>query len=333
MTGLLKTMRRLTSGFGALSFAMLVTVPAWAEDLIGQPTDRAIDMQPAASVMRHESIWFHNWILMPIITVISLFVLGLLVWVAVRYNSRANPVPARWSHNTLIEITWTAVPVLILMVISIFSFRLLFNYHAMPPVDVTVKATARQWNWDYEYPDQRIAAFTSAMLPEVDARARGVPFRLASTAPMVVPVGRVVRVLVTAEDVIHAFAMPAFGNKIDAVPGRVNETWFRAERIGTYYGQCSELCGIDHAFMPIEIRVVSQADFNAWVAQRATPAPPPAAAAPVAAVPGAAAAPVAASTIPAVAGGPAAAATPAASAAAPPANPTAPAAPAAVPAR
>jgi cytochrome c oxidase subunit 2 len=269
-------MRRLVSGGAAGLYAAAVSATAFAQN-IGQPTDGALGLQPGVTPLRHEATAFHDLLLMPIITVISLFVLALLIWVMVKYNRRANPIPARFTHNTMVEVVWTVAPVLILMVIAIFSFRLLFNYHTTPPVDVTVKVTGRQWNWDYEYPDLHIPAYTSAMLPEAEARARGVPYRLAATAPMVVPVNRVVRILTTAEDVIHAFAMPAFGNKVDAVPGRVNETWFRAERVGTYYGQCSELCGVDHAFMPIEIRVVSQAEFDAWVRQRARP-PAPAAA-------------------------------------------------------
>lgn len=277
----------------------MFTVQAKAQDLMGQPTPDGIDLQPAASELKHDAIFFHNVILMPIITIITLFVLGLLIWCAVRYNKKANPVPARWSHNTMIEVIWTAAPVLILMFIAIFSFKLLFKYHDTPTPYMTVKATGYQWYWGYEYPDQKISEITSTMLPEEDAKAKGVPYRLAATEPMVVPVNQVVRVQVTGADVIHAFALPAFGLKTDGIPGRLNETWFRAEKTGTYYGQCSELCGIDHAFMPIEIKVVSQGEFNAWVAQKA---PPPAPAAPVAAPAADAAAPAAApSTAPAAA--------------------------------
>jgi cytochrome c oxidase subunit 2 len=170
-------------------------------------------------------------------------------------------------------VIWTAGPVLILLVIAIFSFRLLFDYHDMPPPYMTVKANGYQWYWGYEYPDQKIAEETSNLLPKDKADAAGVPYLLATTQPMIVPVNKVVRVLVTGEDVIHSFSVPAFGIKIDAVPGRVNETWFNANRTGTFYGQCSQLCGIDHGFMPIEVKVVSQADFDAWVASKA---PPPA---------------------------------------------------------
>lgn len=250
------------AGLGAAMFA----AAARAEELMGQPTPGGLGLQPAASplkVMAHE---FHDNILLPIIVGISLFVLALLLWVIIRYNKRANPTPARWSHNTPIEIVWTVVPVLILVFIAIFSFRLLYAYHDMPKPDLTVKVTGNQWNWGYEYPDQGIDEYVSNMLPEAEAKAAGVPYRLAADKPMVVPVNKTVRLLITGADVIHAVGLPAFGLKTDAVPGRVNETWFRADRTGVFYGQCSELCGVDHAFMPIQINVVTQAEFEAWVA-------------------------------------------------------------------
>jgi len=247
---------------------MLWGAAARADDLIGQPTPGAIDLQPGVTDLRNQAIWFHDIILLPIITIITLFVLGLLVWVVIRYNKRANPVPAKWSHNTAIEVAWTLIPVLILVVISIFSFRLLFDYNDMPKPDVTIKATGYQWYWGYEYPDQKVGEFISNVLPEDQANAKGVPYRLAATEPLVVPVNAVVRVQVTGADVIHAFAVPSFGIIADAVPGRLNETWFKAKRVGTYYGNCRELCGVDHAFMPIEVKVVSQADFDAWVAKK-----------------------------------------------------------------
>lgn len=322
------------------SLAVFLASPAWAQDLMGQPTPGGIALQPAASPLKHQAHIFHDAILLPIITAICVLVLGLLVWIVIRYNAKSNPTPARWSHNTLIEIIWTVVPVLILVGISLFSFRLLFAYHDMPTPDLTVKATGNQWNWAYEYPDQGVAEYISNMLPEDEARARNVPFRLAADEPIVVPVGKTVRVLVTASDVIHAFALPAFGLKIDAVPGRVNETWFRAERTGVFYGQCSELCGVDHAFMPIQINVVTEAEFAAWVASKGGSMTP----ATAEAAPGGTAAQVQAGTTGAPtavdAAAPAAiptaqtATTPTAPAAAPAAAPTAPAAtaPAAAPA-
>ena len=271
MNAKVKGMRGLLAAFAAVVMTAMATGMARADDLLGQPSPGGMGLQPAASPLKHQVHFFHDVILLPIITIISLFVLALLLWIVVRYNKKSNPTPAKWSHNTTIEVIWTLVPVLILMVIAIFSFRLLFDYHNMPKPDLTVKAVGYQWNWGYEYPDQKIPEFISAMLPEEEVAKRGLPhsvFRLAATEPMVVPVGKVVRVQVTAADVIHAFALPAFGLKTDAIPGRVNETWFRADRTGVFYGQCSELCGVDHAFMPIQINVVTEAEFAAWVASK-----------------------------------------------------------------
>ena len=318
----------LIGGATASALAVFAAAPTWAQDLVGQPTPGGIGLQPAASPLKVEAHFFHDVILMPIITIISLLVLGLLLWIVVRYNKRTNPVPARWSHNTLIEIIWTVVPVLVLVFIALFSFRLLFAYHNMPDPDVTVKVTGNQWNWAYEYPDQKVPEYISNMVPEGELAERGIPhnlYRLAADEPMVVPVGKTVRLLITAADVIHAVGLPAFGLKTDAVPGRVNETWFRADRVGTFYGQCSELCGVDHAFMPIQINVVTEAEFAAWVASKggsmtpqAAPAPAAAAPAPAAAegaVPAAPAIAAAGSTPTAPATTPAPAAAPAASAA------------------
>ena len=285
-------MRTLTAGLAAGVSGLMFSAQAFAGDLIGQPTPGAIDMQPGVTPLKEDAIFFHNYILLPIITVITVFVLGLLLWCVFRYNKRANPVPARWSHNTPLEVAWTLIPVLILVFIAIFSFKLLFAYHDMPKPDLTIKATGYQWYWGYEYPDQKIPEFVANILPEDQAKARGVPYRLASTQPVVVPVNKTVRVLTTGADVIHAWAVPAFGVIMDAIPGRVNETWFKADRIGTYYGSCRELCGVDHAFMPIEVHVVSQADFDAWVATKKPAAPPAAAAsAPATAAPSATPAP------------------------------------------
>jgi cytochrome c oxidase subunit 2 len=260
---------------GALSaiIAGAFAAQAWAADLLGQPTNGAIDMQPSAAPLRDSQMWFHNFVLLPITTAIALFVAALLIWCVIRYNKKANPVPAKWAHNTPVEVIWTVVPVLILMFIAIFSFKLLYAFHDMPRPDVTVKATGNQWYWSYEYPDLKVAEYTSKVMPE--AQAGPTMYRLKSDNPMVVPVGKVVRVLVTGADVIHAWTVPAFGVKVDAVPGRVNQTWFKAERTGTFYGQCSELCGVDHAFMPIEVKVVSQPEFDAWIASKGGGAPAP----------------------------------------------------------
>jgi cytochrome c oxidase subunit 2 len=277
-------MQALAAGIATGAVTAFWSASAFAADLIGQPTDGAMGMQPGVTPLKHDAIFFHNAILLPIITGITFFVLGLLIWCIVRFNKRANPVPAKWSHNTPLEVAWTLVPVLILVVIAVFSFKLLFEYHDMPKPYMTVKATGYQWYWGYEYPDKKIPEFVSNVLPEDQAKAKGVPYRLAATQPLVVPVNQTIQVLVTGADVIHAFAVPAFGVIMDAVPGRVNSTWFKVDRIGTYYGSCRELCGVDHAFMPIEVKVVSQADFDAWVASK-TAAKPAAAPTTVAAAP------------------------------------------------
>jgi len=280
-------MRKLWSSAGAGLVALAAAGAARADDLLGQPTPGGLGLQPSGSILKQQAITFHNWILMPIITAIALLILALLAICIVRFNSRANPTPARWSHNTTVEMLWTGLPVLILTFIAIFSFKLLFAYNAMPKPDLTVKATGYQWYWGYAYPDQKIDEFTSNYLDEAAAKAAGEPYLLGVNNPLVVPVGKTVRVLVTGADVIHDFGVPAFGLKMDAVPGRVNATWFRADKIGTYYGQCDQLCGVNHAYMPIEIKVVSQPDFDAWVARKA---PPPAPAPPTPAAPAAPAA-------------------------------------------
>jgi cytochrome c oxidase subunit 2 len=285
-------MGNLWARIGSAFALAAIGAQARAEELLGQPTPGAIDLQRSASPLRDDVMFFHNDILLPIITVIVLFVLALLVICMVRFNKRANPTPARWSHNTVIEVLWTGVPVLILMFIAIFSFKLLFKYHDMPQPYMTVKATGYQWYWGYAYPDQKIDEITSTVTPEDKTTPQ--LYRLAADNPMVVPVNQVVRVQVTGADVIHSFSVPAFGVKIDAIPGRLNETWFKANQVGSYYGQCSQLCGINHAFMPIQVNVLSQADFNAWVASK-QPKPPPAAAP----VPAAAPAPPAPAAAPA----------------------------------
>jgi cytochrome c oxidase subunit 2 len=291
---LIGRLRGLARTVGLAAMGAMISVAARAEEVVGQPVPGGMGLQPAASILKHKAIWFHTWILMPIITVITLFVLVLLLICIVRFNKRSNPTPAKWSHNTFIEVIWTGFPVLILMVIAIFSFKLLYQYHAMPRPDLTVKATGYQWYWGYEYPDQKIAEYTSNVLSEADAKAAGEPYLLAADHALVVPVDKTVQVLVTGADVIHDFALPAFGLKTDAVPGRVNSTWFKAEKTGVYYGQCDQLCGVNHAFMPIEIKVVTQPEFDAWVASQQAPASasaPAASGAPAAASAAAAAAP------------------------------------------
>ena len=209
--------------------------------------------------------WFHNFLFV-LITVITLFVLVLLVMVVVKFNAKANPVPSKTTHNTLIEVAWTLIPVLILVAIAVPSFRLLFLELDVPKADLTIKATGKQWYWSYAYPDNGNFEFDSLIVAEKDLKADQ-PRLLTVDNEMVVPVNKVVHVLVTGADVIHSFAVPSFGIKIDAVPGRINDTWFKATSEGRFHGQCSELCGKDHAFMPITVRVVNDAEFAAWVAQ------------------------------------------------------------------
>jgi len=229
---------------------------AFAE--MGQPKPWEMTLQESASPVMDNIVWFHNFLLV-LITLITLFVLALLVMVVVKFNARSNPVPSRTTHNTLIEVAWTLIPVLILVGIAVPSFRLLFLQLDVPKADLTVKATGKQWYWSYAYPDNGKFEFDSLLAQDKQPRLLGVDNE------MVVPVNKVIRIQTTGADVIHSFAVPAFGIKIDSIPGRLNETWFKATKTGMFYGQCSELCGKDHAFMPIAVRVVSDQEFAAWV--------------------------------------------------------------------
>jgi cytochrome c oxidase subunit 2 len=238
--------------------AALVASGTGAVAGMGQPTPWQIGLQDSASEVMDQLSGFHSFLLI-VTTLITILVLGLLLTVVVRFNARANPTPSRTTHNTLVEVLWTVVPIIILGVIVVPSFKLLFLQLDLPPADLTVKATGQQWSWSYSYPDNGNLEFPSLLARDKEPRL------LAVDNEMVVPVNKVVRVQVTGADVIHAFAVPSFGVKIDAVPGRLNETWFKADREGVFYGQCSELCGRDHAFMPIAVRVVSDSAFTAWV--------------------------------------------------------------------
>tara|TARA_R110002124_G_scaffold48028_5_gene142242 strand:- start:17260 stop:18141 length:882 start_codon:yes stop_codon:yes gene_type:complete len=234
---------------------------------VAQPKPWQVTFQEAASPVMEQINSFNTftlWIVVPIVVL----VLALLIICAVRFNSNANPTPSKTTHNTIIEIVWTVVPVLILVVLAVPSFRLLYNQLEIPEAEMTIKATGYQWYWGYEYPDNNDIAFDSYMLQD-DERGPNDPRLLAVDNEIVVPVGKVIRVQVTAADVLHSFAMPSMGLKMDAVPGRLNETWFKAEREGIYYGQCSELCGVLHAFMPIAIRVVSDDQFQQWATMAA----------------------------------------------------------------
>ena len=229
----------------------------------GQPSPWQFDFQTPVTPIMETIHDFHLFVTI-ISALITLFVLVLLVIVVVRFRESVNPTPSRTTHHTLLEVAWTIVPALILVVIAVPSFRLLFDQLTIPPSDLTVKATGTaQWTWSYEYPDHKFQ-FDSNMIPE-DKLQPGQPRLLAVDNAMVVPVNKTIRMQITGDGIIHAFAVPSFGIKVDAVPGRLNETWFRATREGVYYGQCSELCGRNHAFMPIEVRVVSEQAFNAWL--------------------------------------------------------------------
>ena len=230
---------------------------------LGKPTPWELGLQDAGSPVMAEIIWFHDYLLW-IISGITVFVLALLCIIMVRFNARANPTPSRTTHNTWLEVVWTVVPVAILLFIAVPSFRLLFLELDVPKPDLTVKATGKQWYWSYSYPDNGNFEFDSLIVADNDLKP-GQPRLLTVDNELVVPVNKVVHVLVTGADVIHSFAVPSFGIKIDAVPGRINDTWFKATQEGMYHGQCSELCGKDHAFMPISVRVVNDADFGKWV--------------------------------------------------------------------
>ncbi|MCP2000349.1 cytochrome c oxidase subunit II [Nitrobacter winogradskyi] len=248
--------RFLGLAFGGAAFA--AGGAAFAADEIGQPHAWGFDLQQGVTPVMESIARMHNGLLV-VITLITLFVTALLVVAMVRFNARANPVPSKTTHNTMIEVAWTIIPVLILVGIAVPSFRLLFEQLDLPKADLTVKATGKQWYWTYTYPDNGKFEFDSLLAQDKKPRL------LAVDNELVVPVNKVVRVQVIGADVIHSFGVPSFGMKVDAIPGRLNETWFKATKTGIFYGQCSELCGRDHAFMPIAVRVVSEQEFAAWV--------------------------------------------------------------------
>ena len=247
------------------------TAPAVATVLptpgIGQPSGNW-DLQQAMTPIAVEARHMATTILDPLMIAVCIVVFALLGWVIFRYRRAANPVASRTSHNTVVEVIWTVVPVLILVWIAVPSFRLLANQYEPPKAGLTIKATGHQWYWEYEYPDQGGFSFDSIMLSDADAAKHGDPIKLGVDNRVVVPVGTTVRVLTTAADVIHAWAMPSFWVQMDAVPGRINETWFKVDRLGVYYGQCFQLCGTKHAFMPIAVEVVSKERFAQWVAAK-----------------------------------------------------------------
>jgi cytochrome c oxidase subunit 2 len=259
MTKIRYHMKRSLGLIGLATLISMFAGPAMAQ----QPEPWQLGLQEAHSPIMEQMTAFHD-LLLWIIFAISIFVLALLLYVIVRFRENKNPVPSKVTHNTSIEVLWTVVPVIILFVIGFYSLPLLYATDDTADADVTVKVIGRQWYWSYEYPDHGDFTYDAFMVPEADLKP-GQPRLLATDEDLVLPVGKKVRVLVTSSDVLHAFAMPSLGSKVDAVPGRTNETWFQINEPGMYYGQCSELCGAGHAFMPLAIRAVPEAEFNAWV--------------------------------------------------------------------
>ena len=235
-------------------------------DVVGKPVDGGINFQPAVTELARDIQWLDNFLLV-IITIISLFVTTLLGIVIFKFNRKANPNPASFTHHSTLEITWTLVPTAILVVIGAFSLPMLFKQLDIPEYDLTIKATGNQWYWSYEYPDQELS-FDSFMLAKEELSNFGYKedeYLLAADNPVVVPVGAVVRMQVTGSDVLHAWKIPAFGVHIDAVPGRLNEAWYKVEKEGIYFGQCSELCGLNHSYMPVVVKAVSQERYEKWL--------------------------------------------------------------------
>ena len=247
--------------FKKFVYSLLFILPSLA--IANEPVDWQLGFQKSASKTMSDIVWFHDYMLLPIITAITVFVLFLLAYACIRFRASKNPVASTTSHNTTIEVIWTLVPCLILIIMAVPSFKVLYSQDEIPKADVTIKAIGYQWYWGYEYPDENIV-FDSYMIEDKDLK-EGQPRLLAVDNEVFVPVNKVVKVMITANDVLHAWALPSFGVKRDAVPGRINETWFKADRTGTFYGQCSELCGIKHAFMPITVNVVSEEDYNQWL--------------------------------------------------------------------
>lgn len=245
--------------------AVLSLAGACGTAAANEPHPWQMGLQEAASPVKHLMDSFHS-LLTIIITLIVIFVAALLAYCVVRFNAKRNPVPSKTAHHTLLEVAWTVLPVIILIVVAVPSFKLLYMAERVPQADMTIKVTGRQWYWDYEYPDQGNIAFSSYIIQEADLKP-GQRRLLEVDNRVVVPVNATVRLLVTAGDVIHSWAIPAFGVKKDGMPGRINETWFKAEREGVYYGQCSEICGTNHGYMPIAVEVVSKEKFDAWVAK------------------------------------------------------------------
>lgn len=261
------------TGIGTALATLAMSGAVWAQDglqgleRVGKPQPEGLGFQPAVTEVARDLQWLDHMVLV-IITVITVFVLALLLWVLVRYNSKRNPKPATFTHNSTVEVAWTLIPIVILIVIGVFSLPVLFKQVEIPKADLNIKITGNQWYWSYEYPDEGVS-FDSFMLAKEDLAANGYmddEFMLATDTAVVVPINKIVVLSITGSDVIHSWAIPAFGIKQDGVPGRLAQSWFKAEREGIYFGQCSELCGKDHTYMPIVVKVVSQEVYDAWLA-------------------------------------------------------------------
>ena len=258
-------MKKLTF-WGMALFSFLFHTSVASADDAARPTQ--LGLREAASPQMERIISFHDDLLMWIITVIVIFVTALLVWVALRYNAKANPTPSKTTHHVGLEILWTAIPVIILIVIAVPSFKMLYYLDRVEEPDMTLKVTGYQWYWGYDYQDSEGVSFLSYLIPEDEIdESKGQKRLLSTDNPVVLPIDTNIQILITAADVLHAFTVPAFGIKKDAVPGRLNETWVRIDKPGTYFGQCSEICGKDHAYMPIEIKAVTKEEFKKWLVE------------------------------------------------------------------
>ena len=269
MRGFLRLLSTVAAGGLALFYA--------AASFAAEPMPWQMNMQPPASLTKERIASLHDFLLV-VITLISLFVLGLLLYTMIRFRASRNPIPSRTSHNTVIEILWTVIPVIILVVIAVPSFRLLYFADKVPEADMTLKITGHQWFWNYEYPDNGGLAFDSYVIQPADLKP-GQKRLLDVDNPLVLPVDTTVRLLFVGTDVMHSWFVPSFGVQLYTVPGRINESWVKATQEGTFYGQCNQICGINHAYMPISVKVVSKADFAKWVDDAkkkfASEAPPP----------------------------------------------------------
>ena len=246
-------------------FSLSVTPFAWAQGVVGAPRPWEMGMQRSFGPIKDRIIHLHDLVLV-IITAITLLVAGLLIWVMVRYNAKRNPVPSQTTHNPVLEVAWTVIPVLILVVMAIPSFRLIYYQDRTPDPDMTIKVTGHQWYWEYTYPDQGNLDIESRYIHDEDLKP-GQPRLLSVDNQLVIPVGKKIRILTTSTDVIHSFFIPSFGVQRYAIPGRTIETWMEADQIGTFYGECNQICGQDHSRMPISVKAVSEADFKTWVAE------------------------------------------------------------------